>query len=248
MMEFTDYLLRVLPGLLLFGISYLLLRDQRSLAIRILLLIFGFVLLRDAFTPIGFWRFGIADGLIPWIRFTDDGVALGLLSAMLLGILLILLFVNRTMKQYLRWGLLNVQTIFWGILGAVAIALPFIAAVTVLSIPISERGGEVAHVTLPILLLMILIGNLLEEVLFRGYLQGYFEKLYTPVRAAVLSALIFALGHTFLAITVTDIGPAILMFTLYEGAVCAFLRLRYGIWSAAIAHGLGIFMLTCGLL
>ncbi|HYG83651.1 MAG TPA: CPBP family intramembrane glutamic endopeptidase [Verrucomicrobiae bacterium] len=247
MVEFADYLLRIVPGLLIFGVVYALLADKKTIAIKILLLIFGFILLRDAMTPLGFWEFGLANGLIPWIRFTDDMAILSLMGALLLGIVLGLVCMNRSMKQYLCWGPLNGRTILWGVVGAAAITFPYIAVVSLLSIPLSERGGEVAYAVLPVLFVMIVVGNLLEEILFRGYLQGYFEQIYTPVRAAVLSAFIFALGHTFLATTVTDIGPVVLLFTLYEGAVCAFLRLKHGIWPAAIAHGVAIFVLTCGL-
>ncbi len=82
-------------------------------------------------------------------------------------------------------------------------------------------------------------------MLFRGLLQGYLER-SGPVRAALLSAVMFAACHAYLASTVTDLGWPLLAFTLYEGLICAFLRLRYGVLPAALAHGLAIFLLAAG--
>lgn len=45
----------------------------------------------------------------------------------------------------------------------------------------------------------------------------------------------------------TDVGWPLLAFTLWEGLICAFLRLRWGVIPAAIAHGLAIFLLSSGL-
>ena len=67
------------------------------------------------------------------------------------------------------------------------------------------------------------------------------------MRAAVLSGLLFAACHVFLASTVTDVGPPLLAFALYEGLICAFLRMREGVIAAALAHGTAIFLLASGL-
>ena len=73
----------------------------------------------------------------------------------------------------------------------------------------------------------------LEEVLFRGFLQGHLEHLTSALRAALISAIAFAACHSFLALSVTEVGWPILLFTQVEGLVCAFVRMRYGV-SAAI--------------
>ncbi|MEO3892688.1 hypothetical protein [Nonomuraea sp. B5E05] len=49
----------------------MLARAEQDPLLRILTLIFGFVLIRDAMTPLGFWRLG-ATGGVPWLRFTDQ--------------------------------------------------------------------------------------------------------------------------------------------------------------------------------
>ena len=98
------------------------------------------------------------------------------------------------------------------------------------------------------LLFLALAGNFAEEVLFRGLLQGRLERTAGPVRAAALSALLFAACHVFLATTVTDVGLPLLAFTLYEGAVCALVRMRRGVCSRGPDHGLGIFLIASGVL
>lgn len=246
MQELINYSLQILPGLSLLAATYFFFKGKRAVAIRIILLILGFILIRDAMTPAGFWEFGVTNGTVPWVRFINDPFIVGMLGVISLVLTVSVVKLNRAMRPYLKWGKLSAKPLLAGVLGAVTVILPFI--VVYQFVPLHERGGEVALSLLPALFVMAMLGNLMEEVLFRGYLQGYLEKLYTPVRAAVLSALMFALGHVFLATTVTDLGIAIILFTLYEGAVCAFLRLKFGIWSAAMAHGLAIFALASGLI
>lgn len=87
-------------------------------------------------------------------------------------------------------------------------------------------------------------GNALEEVLFRGFLQGYLETLTSPLRAALTSGVAFAACHSFLAFTVTQIGWPILAFTLVEGIICALVRMRYGLIPAILTHGTAILMIS----
>ena len=100
---------------------------------------------------------------------------------------------------------------------------------------------------LPALLYMALAGNFLEELLFRGFLQSKLQKQTSPTRAALLSGLLFAVAHVFLASTVTNVGVLLLVFVAIEGIVCAFVYKRYGLISAAITHGIAIFMLASGI-
>ena len=116
----------------------------------------------------------------------------------------------------------------------------------VMGVDSSEQ--PVAFSLLPPLLLMALFGNLLEEVLFRGYFQGYLEKHVTPLRAALGSGVFFAVCHTFLATTVTALGAPILVFTLFEGTIAGLVRMRMGVLPAALAHGGAIFLLASGYL
>ena len=61
-----------------------------------------------------------------------------------------------------------------GMFAALVIALPLL--IIYRFVPLEARGGPVAVRLLPGILTTTLLGNLYEEVLFRGFLQGLFEK------------------------------------------------------------------------
>jgi uncharacterized protein len=98
-------------------------------------------------------------------------------------------------------------------------------------------------------LVVALLGNLYEEVLFRGYLQGYLQTGcgMGRYRAGIASGLLFGLGHSFLALTVTAVGWPVLLFATHEGIVCGVIRARRGVAAAVVTHGLAIFVLASGL-
>lgn len=86
--------------------------------------------------------------------------------------------------------------------GAVMVALPLLAVMRF--VPLGERGGDVPAVLLIPLAVLALGGNFMEEVLFRGHVQGYLETIgLGAVRTVLLSGALFAAGHVFLAATVT---------------------------------------------
>lgn len=133
-----------------------------------------------------------------------------------------------------------------GVMTSFLIALP-VAGLNA-SRPAQEQGAALSATIYPALLFFSLAGNLYEEVLFRGYLQGYLEHHMSPVRAAFLSGVGFAFFHMFLATTVTHVGGQVLVFALYEGTLCAFLRNKWGVAASTVAHGGGIFLIASGLL
>ncbi|GAA0361602.1 CPBP family intramembrane glutamic endopeptidase [Bacillus horti] len=243
--QIFQYSLRITPGLILITLTYLLL-PQKTVMAKLFLLVFGFILVRDAMTPMGFWRFGVSENTV-WVRFIEDGLILTTLGIISLLFTVAIVYLNPKLKEYLVWfGQNKLASIGMGLAGAVIVILPFLYMYNVA--PVELRGGIVPTNLIVPLLVLALFGNLMEEVLFRGYLQGYFEKITGPWRAAILSGLLFALGHIFLSATVTDLGIAILIFTLYEGMVCAFVRMKYGIIASTLTHGLTIFVLASGLL
>lgn len=241
--ELLAYLWRVLPGLVLIGAWYALAR--RVPPLRIMALIMGFILIRDAMTPAGLWRFGRTDSGVLWVRFTED-VPILLVIGVLAGVLAVALpRLDPELGVLVRWGSLRPVPLLYGLAGGLGAAAP--ALILLAGTPLGERGGAVPAGVLAVLALFCLAGNLLEEVLFRGFLQGYVEPRLGPVRAALLSAVVFAACHAFLASTVTAVGWPLLLFTLYEGLICAHLRLRHGVLPAALAHGLAILLLASGL-
>lgn len=235
----------LLPGLVLLAVCFWLARSDHDPLMRIVVLILGFILIRDAMTPIGLWEFGLVGGVVPWLRMTDAPLVL---FAFGVGSLLLVTASLRdaSLRKLVQWGSLNFSTVGLGILGGVLAAAPILAISA--GTPVEDRGGAVAVAVLPALAFMALAGNLGEEVFFRGYLQGRLEQAMSAVRAALLSAFLFAACHAYLATTVTDVGWPLLAFTLWEGLICAFLRMYRGVIPAAIAHGLAIFLIGSGLI
>ncbi|MFD3221776.1 lysostaphin resistance A-like protein [Staphylococcus saprophyticus] len=244
MEQLLEYSIRITPGLVILTLTYILL-PKKSIASKLFLLIFGFILIRDSMTPMEFWQFGISEKTV-WLRFIDDGLILFVLALTSLGLTFGIIYLNKPLNKYLIWfGNNKVMSLVVGFIGAVIVLAPIL--MMSIGTPIEERGGVVSPDLLVPLLVLAIFGNFMEEVLFRGYLQGYFEKLSGPWRAVVLSGLLFATGHIFLAITVTDLGVAILLFTLYEGFICAIVRMNHGIIAATLTHGLTIFVLASGI-
>ncbi|GAB3700911.1 CPBP family intramembrane glutamic endopeptidase [Corynebacterium nasicanis] len=243
--ELVDFSLGVLPGMVLLVPAYLLVRAVSEPLLRIGVLILGFILLRDAMTPAGLWSFGLVDATVPWLRMTDNIVVLlgfGLGSLGIVGLTLL----DAPLRTLLPYGRPPLVSVPLGVLGGVLAAAPVLAFS--LGTPLAERGGDVAVGVLPFLLFMCLAGNFGEEVFFRGYLQGRLMQLTSGLRAALISAVLFAACHSFLALNLTDVGWPLLAFTLWEGLICALLRWRVGLSAAVLAHGLAIFLLSAGLL
>lgn len=230
-----DFGQRLLPGLVLFA-ACLLAMPMRAAAARIALYIAIFVLIRDAMTPMGLWRIG------PDLRlgFHPDPIVLLALAGLSLGAVLFLIAVERDLRPLLVWSRGNAGTgALVGTLCGALLAAPLMFAFGHGTAKLAAGPGFVAA-----LLALAMLGNLLEEVLFRGYLQSKLARYVSPLRAALLSGLIFAACHSYLAITVTDAGWPILAFTLAEGVVCGLLMIRYGLVGATLAHGTAIFLLA----
>jgi uncharacterized protein len=132
-----------------------------------------------------------------------------------------------------------------GVAGAFLITAPLFIRYRLLDIAL--RGGAVVPSYLPVLALFAFLGNFAEEGLFRGYLLSYLKEFQGPVQAALSSGIIFALCHTFLAVTVTSIGLPLILFTLWEGIIAGLVGSRYGVIPATLTHGGAIFLLASGL-
>jgi membrane protease YdiL (CAAX protease family) len=244
--ELIQYNLLILPGLLMVA-SFLVVIPRSLHPFRIMAYIFLFLLMRDAMTPMKFWFLG-TEGFF-WMRFRDD--ALLLLIFATFGPLLVLMMntIDKDLKALLIWFKGDrFKGICVGIAGAGAAVLPLFTVY--LFVPIEQRGGEVSADLIAPILLLALLGNFLEEVLFRGYFQGYLEQKVgmSPIRAALASGVGFAFGHIFLAVNVTDAGINLLLFALYEGVLAGLVRMRFGVIPATLTHGLAVFLLTSGLM
>ena len=246
MAELTDYAFRVTPALVLVALLYTLLRGRQALPLRIVLVIIGFLVVRDTLVLFEIWGYGVTSGWLPWLRFTNDPLLVSLLAVGSLVMTLFLVLIERDGESLLVWGRWKWSHLGWGLLGGIAIAGPLIVAYQF--VPLADRGGSVPNSMIAPLLVTAAFGNLTEDVLVRGYVQGYLGTLYSPVRAALGSSLFYAVGHIFLATVVTDLGLPILLLAVYDGLICALVRMKSGIIPAAISHGMAIVVLATGLI
>jgi hypothetical protein len=244
-MIILQYLLTLMPGLVLATVLFLVLRRAHPL-LHLFLFITLFIFTRDAMTPLGLWRIG-REGFL-WIRFIPDPVTLLLLSLSSVGFVILMQTASPDLAALVQWFEGNrFLGILVGIAGAVLAALPLLL-VYAFGVPIGERGGVVPLSLLPFILLITLAGNLYEEVLFRGYLYGWLTRReeMQPDLAGLVSGIFFSFGHVFLAFNVTDVGISVLAFALWEGCLAGLVRSRFGLVPAVLTHGLAVFLLTSG--
>jgi membrane protease YdiL (CAAX protease family) len=150
---------------------------------------------------------------------------------------------NRSLFAWTRGSIL--AGLLWGIGGALVVVAPCIIAYQF--VPIELRGGAVSASLLPAILVFALLGNLLEEALFRGYVLGQLSLHMAPIKAAVASGIVFAFCHIYLATTVTSIGLPLLIFTLWEGIIAGIVGAKSGVLFSSLTHGGAIFLLASGL-
>ncbi|UEL25967.1 CPBP family intramembrane metalloprotease [Pseudomonas fluorescens] len=231
----VNYARYLAPGVLLFGLWFALTPRALS-ALRILILLMAFVLLRDALTPLGIWSLS---GDVQ-IAFSGNAFVLAALGGLSLLSIVVLARIAPELWQWVR-----------GTIGNPAVGLAVALAVgCLIGVPLRLYQGIEASaipgywVWLPGMVVFAYGANALEEVLFRGFLQGYLEQQVTPLRAALISGVAFAACHAFLALSVTQLGWPVLLFTLIEGLACALVRMRYGVLPATIAHGTAILLIA----
>ncbi|HEX6870864.1 MAG TPA: CPBP family glutamic-type intramembrane protease [Micromonosporaceae bacterium] len=246
MTDVVEYLIRISPAFVLVALLYGLLRGPKALPLRIMLVILGFLVIRDTMVVFGYWHYGVTSNWIPWLRFIEDPLLVACFAVGSLLMTAVLVVVEREGRKLLVWGKPKLSHLAWGVAGGIAIALPLLAAYRL--VPLADRGGALPTAMIGPMLLVAAFGNLTEDVLMRGYVQGYLATLYSPLRAALGCAMFYAAGHLFLVTTVTDLGLPILVLALYDGLVCALVRMKSGIIPAAISHGVAICVLGLGLL
>ena len=241
----SNYLIRLIPGMVL-AVLYFTLVPRKAVLLRLTGYLMLFIFVRDAMTPAGLWSFGTSGGF--WLRFADNGPVLVLMGLSSLAIVLAMNRLDPALKALLVWFKgSKVTGLLAGAGGTLAVVAPL--AAIYFSVPLAERGGEVALALLVPIGTTTLLGNLYEEALFRGYLQGYLETDggLPPLKAALASGAAFGFGHIFLASTVTSIGWPLLLFATYEGIIAGLVRMKYGVIPATVTHGGAIFILASGL-
>ena len=244
LISMTSYISLILPGLIFIILFFIFIKPDSNL--RIIIYIFSFVLMRDAMTPAGLWAIGKADNVL-WIRLSRDPLFLILFGLFSLIIMAGLYFFDRDNRKYLIWFRdSKIYGVLYGLTGALIIVSPFFLLYK--NRDITLRGGTIgADLIFPILLFAV-FGNFFEEGLFRGYVLGFLKQKQSPIAAGINSGIIFAFCHIYLAVTVTNIGLPLLLFTLWEGIIAGLIGTKYGIIPSTIAHGGAIFLLSSGLI
>lgn len=227
---FFDYLRQLLPGLALLAL-WLGLTPPAATGLRIGILLLAFTLARDLMTPQGLWS--LAQGRLALHANPTVLVWLGAAALLMIALLW------RTLPELWRLvvafkGRRGYGLLAGGVAGC-ALGLPLRVYLGVEAAPATWLAG---------LLVLAMAGNALEEVLFRGVLQGFLEQHTSALRAALGSALAFAACHGFLALVLTQAGWPVLLFTLIEGLACALVRMRHGTVPAIITHGLVIALIA----
>lgn len=229
------YLLSILPAGVLALV--LLLAIPRTLpGARLAVHILFFIFARDAMSPAGFWQLGAGS-----MRLTAPAPVLLALAGMSAALFAGVAWLERV--TWWRGGRL-MPSMLWGLLGAVVVTAVAAALKTALGLPSLPKPD--AAMLLPILV-FALLGNAYEELLFRGMLQQRLAQHMTPIRAAVVAAVLFSLCHAWAALIVTRVGLPVLVFTLIEGLVAGLVYRRAGLLAATLAHGLAIAALAGGL-
>ncbi len=241
LMPFVSLMAHVAPGVLV-GAVILAVLPAHQPAFRLVVYMLLFVLIRDAMTPLELWDLSQAGEL----RFIENGPVLVLLGLAALGLVGLAERFDPELRALRRPFVgSRLKAIAGGLVGAAAIAGPLIAYYHTL--PPGDRLPAMPLALWPALLTLCLLGNFLEEALFRGWFQGLLARDAPPRRAALSSALFFAFFHVFLALTVTGLGWPIIAFTFYEGLIAAFVCMRLGLVAATLSHGVAIFLLAAGL-
>ncbi|MET0388622.1 MAG: CPBP family intramembrane glutamic endopeptidase [Polyangiales bacterium] len=237
MVQLLEYVSRVAPGVL--AAVVLLVCVPRELAgLRLAVHVGLFMVLRDGMTPVGLWR--VASRGV-WL--THEPVALLALAAACGWLALGTFRLEPRLSQRITWLRGHVvRALSLGLVGGCVIAAP--AMLLGWLTPSAAVGGGRSAFSLVALFVFSLVGNAYEELLFRGFLQELVAERVGAARAAWIAGLAFAFGHAPLAVAVTDVGAPLLIFTAYEGLICAQLARRCGLASAIAAHGLGIFFVA----
>lgn len=172
------------------------------------------------------------------IEFTSDGWILFTLS--LIGLLIVVgcILFQVKLNRYVIWvGSSIFISVMYGSIGAIILIIP----VLLLNL---HTFGEVpfdGNVTLLIsIILFILVGKAIEELIFRGYLQGYLDRLYSPFMSAFITTAIYSLLHLLILILLKEHYLLASMQSIYIGIVCSFLRYHYGIMASTLANALAI--------
>ena len=203
---------------------------------------FSFIYVRDALLPAGLWtiRAELETGVFE-MKFIEDIYALSALCVLCIFNAGLMYYTNKVVLPLKSMRIELLRNCAVGVGFSLLIYYPVylyrqLSPMVVLSN--LQNNPPLSAAVLGI----CLCGNLVEEVLYRGFLARYLKSYgVSMLRSIFIQASMFAVLHMYLAFIVTDVGVPVLVFTFYEGLICAYLENRYGLAASTVAHGLAIF-------
>jgi membrane protease YdiL (CAAX protease family) len=118
----------------------------------------------------------------------------------------------------------------------------YVFVLAIINLLLSNSGVAFNNLTIKILLLLIvtnLIVGFFEEIICRGFIFTLLLKKYTPLKAAVISSLIFAFAHVFNYFNAPFLGTTSQIIYAFFFGICfsSIFYITKNIWSIALAHG-----------
>mmetsp|Transcript_26812 Transcript_26812/g.45238 ORF Transcript_26812/g.45238 Transcript_26812/m.45238 type:complete len:245 (+) Transcript_26812:124-858(+) len=240
-LEFIQYVQLIIPPFALIWFFVFLL-PPAAFPLRLASQIFSFIFVRDAMIPTRMWSITPDFSL----TFIDDIESLFLVSAASLFMAGLIHHANKSNCSVIICRQSVISSLKYGVIASFIIYAPVYIIKNWMQSPVKTIQYDVLLLTGNISL--TLCGNLVEEMLFRSYLSNYLATQGVSLKhSAVLQASAFAVFHMYLAYILTSCGAALLVFTLWEGLICARVQQQHGLMAATIAHGLAIFYITINL-
>jgi membrane protease YdiL (CAAX protease family) len=142
--------------------------------------------------------------------------------------------VNRVSEEV--WS----HALFAGFIGLIELVLLFKVINRLVRLPAQSVGADISHVPFLTLFLWLVVGSIfagvVEEIAFRGYMQGPIEKRHGPVVAILVTGTLFGFAHFSHPETTLALMPFYMAVAIIYGALA---YLTNSIWPGMVLHAGG---------
>jgi membrane protease YdiL (CAAX protease family) len=150
---------------------------------------------------------GVAMGVDPDAEFQAEAAAYWIVFSFVITLLLVLFFMRKDMKEDMQKVNSRNQasfpiSLFWGIAGIFIALIAQTAAGMLEQLMGIETNSENTELILQlisqvplVILVSSIIGPILEEIIFRKIIFGYFQKKFNFFLSALISSIIFGIAH-----------------------------------------------------
>lgn len=224
------------PFLLVMFLLYKL-AARKNVIWKIVIIIGCFVVIRTLLFYEQVWWIQDEHGKL-LIDFTSDTWLLITLS--LIGILIVVgcFLFQMKLNLYVKWASDSViKSIIFGLISSIFLISPMLLWNFYTLWPL--RTVESASLLVSVAA-FIIIDKFIEELVFRGYLQGYLDRFYSPLKSNILTTSVYSLSHLLILIIMGQHFLFVFVYSIFAGFIFSGLRNRYGIVSSALANGVSI--------